>query len=513
MTKLRLCRIIAPVLAICLLIGLCACGNTGNNHQLPEFSTDFSEPETNPYGFYTEASEKLYLSPESRQTILEITGQPTDYPYADMYEMDEVKARLNFDATVESHQYSALDAAGKLTGESLARCVQTNNDAFMADKPFNYEAISRENILEISNFIVDIVSRMEKTHPDIDWQRIYCNLGNLKILCKTGMLSYAQVNDKMVLCLSGLSANIANVLEGEEGYSRILVHEIMHILQMGCTCEQIENCSRRAGICCYYEDFTLNFADWTWMVEGSAERNMCKLTGSGAVSYQYKMDYLCSMTMAVLLRPDVEADTIEDICFQSDPELLFAAFGCETESQRDELIRMMITLQILQMQPDAFYDAYRKKTGIDLSSDEEQLNQFSYSLKPAVCITLSKEFYENLSAYMQENQLSVNDVFCLLSLFEGHLNQHLDYNKQEKETYNQPFFDFYRQLRQTFLTCLQSDNPNLDIQSLYDGYSILSDGKQMLNGDLSVLPEEKREFLLERAAWQADLLELGVTVP
>ena len=513
MKKFCLQRIVVSILTICLIIGLAACGNTGSTHQLPEFSSDFSEPVTNPYSFQGEASETLYISPETIQTVLDITSQPTDYPYSDLYEIDEVRKRLDFDATVEIHQFSPLDASGQLTGESLARCVSVNNDAFMADKPFNYETIPQENVLEICKFVVEIVSRMKQTHPDIDWNRVYCNLGNLKILCKTGMLSYAQVNDKMVLCLSGLSANIANVLEGEDGYSRILVHEIMHILQMGCTCEQIENCSRRAGICCYYDDFTLNFADWTWMVEGSAERNMCQLTGSGAVSYQYKMDYLCSMTMAVLLRSDVEADTIEDLCFQSDPELLFAAFGCETQTQRDELICMMITLQILQMQPDAFYQEYQKKTGIDLSADEESLNQFSYSLKPAVCITLAKEFYGNLVDYMAKTSLSANDLFCLLRLFEGHLNQHLDYNKQEKESYNQAFFDFYRQLRQTFLTCLQEDNPQLDIQSLYDSYSLISGGEYTLNAALSDLPREKQEFLLERAAWQADLLELGVTVP
>ena len=508
----RFYRVFALLLTVCLLTGLCACSDAPRQ-QLPEFSTDFPESEPNPYTLAPLDSEILYLSPETLQAVLSVTGELTDYPYADLYGLEAVKARLQFDATVETHQFSALDASGNLTGENLTRLVKVNNDQFMADKPFGYEAVSDSDILKISNFVVDIVSRMLKSHPEIDPNRIYCNLGNLKILCKTGMLSYAQVNEKMVLCLSGTSANIANVLEGEVGYSRILVHEIMHILQMGCTCEEIENCSRRAGICCYYEDDTLNFADWTWMVEGSAERHMCKLTGSEAVSYQYKMDYLCSMTMAILLRPEVDADTMENLCFQSDPELLFQAFGCETQLQRDELIRLMITMQILQMQPEAFYYEYQQKTGIDLKADEETQNQFSYSLKPAVCITLAKEFYENLADYMTKNYVSANDLFFLMHLFEGHLNLHLDYGKQEKAQYNKPFMDFYGQLRDTFLTGLQGDNPQLDIQGLYDSYNILSDGVHALNGDWSGLPDEKREFLLERAQWQADLLALGVTVP
>lgn len=512
MKNLCFIRILALVLAICLLAGLCACGKK-NKQSLPELTFDFPPAEPNPYHFSPLPSEELYYSLDSAEAVRKLTSQPTDYPYSDLYQMDMVHSRLDFDASVENHQYCALDSSNQLTAAHLAQLVKTNNDAFMADKPFGYEAMEEEDILKVCNFLVDIVDRMKKSHPDLDWPRMYCKLGNLKILFKTGMLSYAQVNQDMVLCLSGVSANIANVLEGENSYSRITIHEIMHIFQMGCSCERIENCSRRAGICCYYDDFTLNFADWTWMVEGSAERNMSTLTGTDSITYQYKVDYLCSMTMSVLLRENVQADTIENLCFYDDPELLFQAFGCETEVQRDELLKFMITMQILQMQPEAFYYEYEKQTGIDLKADEETLNQFSYSLKPAVCITLAKEFYENLTDYMLKNYISANDLFFLMNLFEGHLNQHLDYANADKKVYNQPYFDFYQQLWETFLTGLEANNPELDIRSLYAEYSILSEGKYNLNGQWSALPEEKREFMLERAQWQGDFNELGVTVP
>jgi hypothetical protein len=302
-------------------------------------------------------------------------------------------------------------------------------------------------------------------------------------------------------------------MKGEDGFSRVMTHEIMHIIQIGCVCENIENCGRRAGIAVYWDDFSLNTTDWTWMVEGSAERHMCTLTGGEAVSYQYKMDYLCSLTMSVLLRETVKPDTIETLCFYDDPQLLFDAFGCENESQREELLNMMITLQVLQMQPKSFHLAYKEATGIDLMADEDAMNQFSYSLKPAICITLAKEFYENLILFLQENELTYNDLFFLINLFEGHLNQHLTYRNPAKAEVNQPFINAYNTMRTTLFATLEQDNPGLDMEDLYAAYSIVPDGEKELNAELDMLPAEKRKFLAERAQWQFELSGLGEKVP
>ena len=239
---------------------------------------------------------------------------------------------------------------------------------------------------------------------------------------------------------------------------------------------------------------------------------MCSLTGSVSVSYQYKMDYLCSMTMSVLLRESVEADTIETLCFRSDPELLFAAFGSQTQAQRDELLNLMITMQVLQMQPKAFHLAYADKYGVNLTEDEEALNQFHYSLKPAVAVTLSKEFYENLALFLRENDLPLNDIFFLINLFEGHLNQHLSYGSESKAQYNESFFRSYRILRSALFDALAAENPGLDLAALYENYEITA-GENRLNADLNLLPAEKLAFLAERALWQQDLLALGVKVP
>jgi len=503
-------RALPLLLAAALLTG---CGTGSQSSRRPALNTEFSGREIT-FSFSALPSERLSLSEEGASAVLEAVAQTrSDYIYEDLYQLEEVKKRLDFHAAVETHQFSALDDSGALNGVHLAALVERNNEAFLETKPFGYTAVEADYIVELCDFIVNTVGIMAGKYPDVDWARVYCNLGNLKILYDVGMLSYAQVNQDMILAISKNNTEIILNMKGEDGFSRVLTHEIMHIIQIGCGCENIENCGRRAGIAVYWDDFSLNTTDWTWMVEGSAERHMCTLTGGEAISYQYKMDYLCSMTMSVLLRDSVKADTMETLCFYSDPELLFDAFGCVTETQRDELLKMMITLQVLQMQPKNFHLVYAETTGTDLTEDEDAMNQFSYSLKPAVCITLAKEFYENLVPFLRQDPVSCNDLFCLLTLFEGHLNQHLNYTSESKAEINRPFIEAYTAMRGALFAALEADNPGVDVTALYAAYDITAVGEKLLNAELVMLPPEKLAFLAERAQWQSELHGLGQKVP
>ncbi len=481
--------------------------------EIPPLDADFTGRQVS-YTFAGQPSQAVSLSADGAAAVMEIVAaQQPEYPDMDLYELEEVKKRLDFDASVQTHRFSALDSAGDLKPEHLSTLVKANNEKFLEDKPFGYTDVEDEDyILALCGLIVATVKAMKAQYPQIDWQRVYCNLGNLKILYDDGMLSYAQVNEKLVLAISKYNTSIVLNMKGEDAFRNVLVHETMHLIQIGCTCENIENGQRRCGICVYWEDFTPNTTDWGWFFEGAAERNMCNLTGGQATSYQYKMDYLCSFTMSVLLRGDVQADTMETLCFYDDPQLLFDAFGCETPAEQEELLCAMICMNLFQMQPEWFMLAYEEKYGIDLRQDEQALNEFCYRSKIPVCTTLAREFYENLTASLQETPMQRNDLFFLLNLFEGHLNQHLDYGSAEKAQINAPFLESYRAMRSALFDALEAEDPDLDLDGLYTAYEIQA-GEKTLNADLSWLPREKRDFLAERAAWQDSLMELGVKVP
>jgi len=507
----KITRALAGAMAAVLMLSLYGCGKP--KYERPDLEEPIVQTEMT-YTFSSQPSQMLTLSAEGAASVTEaVKAQQPDYLYAHMYELDEVKHRLEMTGVdVQTHKFSALNENGVLDGEYLAGLVIQNNKAYLEEHDFGYKEPEEDYLLELCSFIIDVVERMKEKYPAIDWERVYCNLGNLKILYDVGMLSFAEVSEDMVLSISQGNTQIVQVLKGDDGFVRVLTHETMHIIQIGCPCEGIENCSRRAGIAYYWDDFFLNTADWMWLAEGGAERNMCNLTGGKALTYQYKIDYLCSYTMALMLRDEVAADTMETLCFQDDPQLLFDAFDCQTQEEYDEVLKLVVTTDILQMQPRTFYDRYREATGIDMWEDTEACDQFNFSLKPAICISLAKEFYENLTAFVAENPISSNDLFCLISLFEGHLNQHLQYKSEAKKAYNQIFFDGYLPMRTALFDALAAENPDMDLDAMYADYQI-SVAENTVNAELSVLPESKRVFLLERAQWQAEMGALGEKVP
>lgn len=493
------------VLALCLGAVLAGCGSKEPDR--PVLNGSFT-PKVYDDTFSEAAEPALKLSQEAAEQLLALTDTPTDYPYAQYYHLDRICDRLDFSADVESHRWDARNGSGQLDAAGLQAQVAANNEAFLASKPFGYENVEPDYLSQLCVFLVDATKQMQKRYPDLDWDRIFCNLGNLKILYNVGMLNYAQVNSELVLAISKNNTQIVLNMKGEDGFTRVLTHELMHVFQLGCACEQIPGCERRAGICIFWEDLSFNSGDWTWLVEGSAERNMCLLTGGDAVTYQYKMDYICSMTLATLLNPQVEADRMHIICFQDDPQLLFSAFRCP----REEVVELMTTMQVLQMQPKDFFTEYQEATGEDLKQTPETLDDFCFRLKPAVCITLAKEFYRNLAYALQAGELTARDVLFLIGMLEATLDQHLNYTKAEKAAINAPFLTVYRGLRRELFRLLEAENADLDLTALYDGYTLL-EGEKKLNASLESLPEEKRTFLLERVQWLRDLRGLDRKIP
>ena len=505
-------KLICIFTALALLAGLCGCASDKPSYTMPDLSLE-TTAETSGEIFAGTGSTVLTLSAEGAEAVLAaVESQAPDYIYKEHYQTDDVLRRLDFDASVENHQYCALDENGALTAAHLAALVRANNTAWLDDEPFGLENVEDEYVQELCGLIVEVVDRMAESYPDLDLDRIYCNLGNLKILYKPGMLDYAQMNQDMIMSISQTSANILQTLKGEHAFRNVIIHETMHILQLGCVCEDIENCTRRAGICVYWGDFLLNTTDWTWLAEGSAERNMCRLTGESATTYQYKMDYICSFTLSLLLREEVEPDTIQTLCFYSDPQLLFDAFGCTTDAEKEEIVNMMITMEILQSQPNYFFLTYAEATGTDPRDEEETLNQFYYSLKPAVCITLAREFFTNLTAYIQENAIPAGDLCFLLALFESTMNQHLRYTDESRESINAPFLSAYGAMRTALFQVLEAEDPELDMAALYESYSVRSEDGS-LNASFADLSPEKQEFLAERVLWLEGLRGLGVRVP
>ena len=129
------------------------------------------------------------------------------------------------------------------------------------------------------------------------------------------MVDNARMTADMVMNIGPNMFEIVDLMSGENGCRDVVVHEIMHIMQMGCKCEGIEHCTRRGGFLYRGDDFELNTTDFGWLFEGSAERMMCNITGDVALTYKYMINYICTANLATTLRNDVPANYLETLSF------------------------------------------------------------------------------------------------------------------------------------------------------------------------------------------------------
>ena len=492
----KLCSIF---LCICLTFSLAACGKEKHTYNL-DFSKQDKKIECTLSN--NDISPNIHLKKECADSLKsKLDGISVEFPYNDLYQTEECYKRLQTKIDVKQHRKSALNSSGKLTPEDLLHTVKQNNEDYLADKSAFVEAPEDDYIIQICRLIVDTVEEMKKQYPDVDWNRVYCNLGNLKIMYKKGMVDNAQVTADMVMNISPNMFKIVDIMSDENGCRDVVIHEIMHIIQVGCPCEEIEHCTRRCGISFRWDDFEFNTSDFGWLFEGSAERAMCNLTGDEPFTYKYMINYICSLNLCTMLNQENPANYAETLSFFDDPNLLFKMFDCSSKEDCIEILNMMIAINIIQRQPDELMKAYGEQNNVDFK-DQSVIDDLNCTLKPAIVTVFTKYFYKNLIGVLEKKEnITLNDVCYLISLFEATLDNHIKYTKTDYDKYNKDFIELYRTIRAEFFECID-DGKESDIIEYYRQHTIYeNEDDKIVRASLKWCQQDKVKFFLERTAY------------
>lgn len=405
--------------------------------------------------------------------------------------MEKALEGISADHTVSKHRYSALDESGKLTKEHLFEVVRKNNAEYLKDETTGLISDIKDDgyLLRVCEIITETANLLLEKYPDIDKERVYCNLGFLKIIQKSSALDYAAVESDMVLHMNASTSKIADIMPDASMYS-VIIHETVHILQYGCSCEEIDGCSRRCGLAHHYDDWEQDYADWVWFAEGSAERMTCLVSNVAPMTYRNMVNYIVSMDLVTMLQKDIPANYAETLTFYGEPDRLWELFGCKTEEDKAEIVRMMYALEIMQMEPEDATAAYKKIYGKEYSDQER--DRYNMTIKRPIVQTLTKNFYRNLAQTATEGMLTENDLYFLLNLFEETIEYHLRFTKPEQEQYNTEFLVWYREIRARFWECFSGVS-----QEEYEEYSA-EKSETEINASLAFLPQDKKDFLIDK---------------
>lgn len=491
----------ALILTAALAMALCSC----KQHQTGTFSMeDFAANtggKSRAYTFSAPANDKLlYDAGQLDDFQNSLRALSVDYGYEELFDCEKGIEGICVDHSAAVHQYSALDEGGYLTKEHLLALVKENNAAYLQDGAGFARAIEDDELLlRICEIIVDTVRDMLEEYPDIDRNRVFCNLGNLKILERPGALNFAAVEPDMVLHVNRNTANLASLTSSGTMYN-VLLHESMHILQYGCSCERIAGCTRRCGYAHYYPEWEQNYADLVWLAEGSAERMACLYANTEPMTYQTLVNYIRSLDLSVVLRDELDAHCVETLSFYADTDRLFAAFGAREDGARQEIYQMLYALEIVQSAPADVKQAYEKYYGCEWS--EEVRVEVNKQLRRPVVMTLTKCFYNSISQAVQQHDLTKNDVMFLVNLFESAINAHLCMDDPRYDEYNTAFVPWYTALRENFFSCLE----NISLKDYISYHACVEE--TTVNAGLDWLTPDKKDFLLE--VFEANLCDYKV---
>lgn len=507
-------RIIVFLLCALLFAGaFSGCAGGARKTATPDLAFS-SKPQTYQTAFSDEdGSPTLRLDAAAAEAFeAQAAAIEADFPYRALYGVDACFDRIFTDCAVTRHECSALDANGELTAEHLRDLVRENNRQFRESGEYIntfFQDVSDEYLLALCQLIVDTITEMQKRCPEIDYARVYCNLAALKVFVKVSSLDFAAVTPDMLLELGNGSLKIADLMADGSGVRNVLVHEIMHVIQYGCSCEKIDHCERHAGITYCWDDVSLQGNDWQWLPEASAEQYMTLLTGEEAMTYQEKINYLQSVNLATFLVGDIPANYAETICFYNDPERLFRIFRADSREEITEVAELMEAIQIIQYLPSDFRQAYEEAYGADLSTDEEAA-KVRIALKPALCLAFSKAFYRNLAYALAEREgITAHDLYYLLRLFEAAMEVHTKYTDPERLEINQPFLDGYKALRAAFFRLLQENGAAVD-EASYLAYEPFTADRRTVNASFRWLEADKKTFLLERTEYLSTRLDTAL---
>lgn len=418
-----------------------------------------------------------------------------DCPYSKLFGIQEAfaeKESRTFD--VHEHTYNFFDGTSSVDYNKLYDVVKANNKKYMdgVGKHFHKE-LSNSKLEESCEIVADTLNWGIENIDGIDLDELGCILGNLKILNR-GSMNLGTFNDKKDLL--NISPDMIKQKRNRNGntdmYEITVSHEAMHILQCRCTDVEQSDDDSFIGTSYSFEGLAVNPLKHSWLYEASAELNTTLRFGCNPTTYQYMIDNLESISLATVLDDTVNTRQLEKLCFAQDEETLYKQLGFKDETKSIELL---YAVELLRNKPDDFKTAYENTYG---PLDEDYSGFLKKTYNPYFVEVVSKLLYKNLALKLTQNEISLNDVFYIISLYELDLLKDIPFdNPFVKEKYIS-VFENYIDMQTTFFEYIQKST-NIDVLNSFMEYHMnYKNGSIYANASLEWLDAEKREYVLYR---------------
>ena len=301
----------------------------------------------------------------------------------------------------------------------------------------------------------------------IDW-----NLANLKILQGSTFANASYQKGSLMQVRPSGADGMVGITGDEMEAHKTVTHEAEHLLQnMAEPMQEELGISQNDGFTYQWDDLEINFLYWIWLIEASAERLAAVFYGPEPSTYGSMLGYLDSLTRPALLRGK-QLIEVPRLSQQPYLETVFAFFDCQSKEEQWELLNLLYAVELIQVTPDDFWEDYAAVYGLDVAAkSEDDLAVLRKSLKPSVCLTLSRYFYRDLSRLLAEEEMTLRELFYLMSMWEFDLSGHILYDDEGQLEDTEQFLCAYTDLQDRFFVALAVSS-GLTVQALREAFTV-----------------------------------------
>ncbi len=399
-----------------------------------------------------------------------VHGISVDYEGSEYFEINQAFQRYQSIQEYETVSSNFIQN-GKINELALKQQVIDNNKTYLENtQSKKYTQLDASTFNKVFSNLVDALNYNLSNTSDIDINQLDDNLTNLRIFRMTTPGSGATTDDGIV------AVNLEDISTRQQRYPNVdylrmtVLHEGNHLVQVSSVKErEQEGYSRNLGIAYSWEDLKINSLFYKWYVESSAEylKNYQYGKDSLTTTYENHVQSLEMMTLATILKGNVDDTTLAKISLQSDLNKLFEIFNCQNNQDKIEVLNMMYAMEICLNQPTEFSKLYKESTG-------ESLNTYKYqdSLESSIGQTLSKKFYENLASYTTGSNHSLKEIFSIISTFELEMSRLTWFSSDSCTDTNESFIKAYTDIQNYYFNLLaKSLGMSLeDLKGLYNSY-------------------------------------------
>jgi len=432
------------------------------------------------------------------------------YKYAEYYQVDEALAQQErYESQRDSQPAEYTELICPITEipskDLLIQIINKNSSSYLNSHK-GYTPMSSSEINLIAEILYHMIEVNYDSFNETDLRRIYSLLNDIKVV-GIDSTDYtvnelrkpynARVVEDGTIMID--LKTIETYLVGENAKEKTYEHEIYHLFQRMCPDAQIAG-YYQIGPSQYWDNLEVNSLHWNWLYESAAEKfSMDHYETMDPLVYKNMVGYLKSLDLITLISPNYEQSAVEESTLVVDEDNIFKLLGAKTPEEKREVIYLLYSIDYLQNNREDFEAVYMADNGLEKMEDSTRTT-IKREMKNSICITLTKIFYRNLAERVKNTDVSIQDIFYLINVFEEDINYHTQYDEKGKDYVR--MMEEYTNIQNNFFRMLAGNDEKTynEIVEAFNVYSmaiVTNDGLRR-NCELSWLTEEEREFIYDQ---------------